>query len=238
MRYLWLAYQWLIAAPIFIVITFITAVITMVMAALCGDRFWGYWPAHIWSRMVCALVFVRVKVEGREKIDPKTSYVFVANHQGAFDIWAIYGYLNHNFKWLMKKSLENVFMVGKACRVAGHVFVDQNNLTSIRETINDARKKLKGGMSLVIFPEGSRSHDGKMSPFKRGAFLLASEFNVPVVPITIDGAFKVMPRSTYNITPGVIRLIIHDPIVPEDGKFNTKKLMAECYDEISSALPE
>ena len=238
MKYLWLAYQWLIAAPIFIVITFITAVVTMVMTALFGNRIGGYWAPHIWSRIVCALVFVRVKVSGREKINKKTSYVFVANHQGAFDIWAIYCYLNHNFKWLMKKSLENIFMVGKACRIGGHVFVDQNNLTSIRETINDARSKLKDGMSLVIFPEGSRSHDGSMSDFKRGAFLLASEFNVPVVPITIDGAYKVMPRSTYNINPGVIKLTIHDPFEPVDGKFNTKKLMADCYEKIAAALPE
>lgn len=238
MKYLWLAYQWLIAAPIFIVLTFITAVITMLMTAVFGDRIGGYWAPHIWSRIVCGLVFVRVKVVGREKIDKKSSYVFVANHQGAFDIWAIYGFLNHNFKWLMKKSLEKIFMVGKACKIGGHVFVDQNNLTSIRDTIADARTKLKGGMSLVIFPEGSRSRDGSMSDFKRGAFLLASEFNVPVVPITIDGAYKVMPRSTYNIRPGVIRLVIHDPIKPVDGKFNTKKLMAQCYDTIASALPE
>ena len=238
MRYLWLAYQWVIAAPIFIVLTFITAVVTMVTTALFGDRFWGYWPAHIWSRIICALVFVRVKVEGREKIDKKTSYVFVANHQGAFDIWAIYGFLNHNFKWLMKKSLENIFMVGYACKLAGHVFVDQNNLTSIRETIAEARSKLKDGMSLVIFPEGTRSHDGSMTEFKRGAFMLAGEFSVPVVPITIDGAFKVMPRSSYNINPGTIRMIIHDPIKPEDGKFNTRKLMAECYETIASGLPE
>lgn len=236
MKYLFWGYQWLIAAPIFIVLTFLTAVITIIMTAVAGDRFWGYWPAHIWSRLVCALLFVRVKVEGRENIQKGESYVFVANHQGAFDIWAIFGFLNHNFKWLMKKSLEKIFMVGFACKRSGHVFVDSSSLVSIKETIQDASKKLNGGMSLVIFPEGSRSWDGNMVPFKRGAFLLASEFKLPVVPLTIDGAFKVMPRTTYCITPGTIRLIIHKPIMPAENGFNTKKLMAECYETIESGL--
>lgn len=231
-------YQWVIAGPIFIVITFLTALVTIVATAVSGTHFWGYYPAHIWSRMCCRLMFVKVVVKGRENIDPHTSYVFVANHQGAFDIWAIYGYLNHNFKWLMKKSLEKIFMVGYACRRSGHVFVDDSNLKSIKETIAQSEKILKRGMSLVIFPEGSRTHDGHMTPFKRGAFMLASEFRLPVVPITIDGAFRVMPRNTYNVTPGAITLTIHKPIEPGENGFNTRELMKRCREDIASALPE
>lgn len=236
--FLFRIYQWLIAAPIFIVATFITALVTIIGTSLSSGHFWGYYPAHIWSRFCCALVFVRVKVVGRENINPKTSYIFVANHQGAFDIWSVYGYLNHDFKWLMKKSLEKIFMVGYSCKRAGHVFVDDSSVSSIRETIADAESKLKDGMSLVIFPEGSRSWDGSMGAFKRGAFMLAAEFRLPVVPITINGAFKVMPRYTYNITPGTITLTIHKPIEPGEKGFNTKKLMAQCHDTIASALPE
>lgn len=181
---------------------------------------------------------VKVVVKGRENIDPKTSYVFVANHQGAFDIWSIYGYLNHDFKWLMKKELEKIFLVGKACKRAGHIMVDDSSVTGIRTTIQESEKTLQGGMSLVIFPEGSRTFDGKMIPFKRGAFMLAAEYKLPVVPITIDGAFKRMPRTTYNATPGKIILTIHPPIFPGERGFNTKKLMAKCYEEIESSLPE
>lgn len=191
----------------------------------------------VWSRCVCALAFVRVKVKGRELLDKDQSYVFVANHQGAFDIWAIYGFLGHKFKWLMKKSLEKVPMVGFTCKTVGHVFVDDSSVAGIKQTISDAEKMLGQGMSVVIFPEGSRSHDGHMIPFKRGAFMLAGEFGMPVVPITIDGAFKVMPRHTYNITPGTITLTIHKPIMPGEKGFNTKKLMADCRSEINSALP-
>ena len=238
MKVLFRIYQWLIAAPIFIVATFITAVITSLGTLICGTHWWGYYPAHIWAKFSCWLMFVRVRVVGRENIDKKTSYIFVANHQGAFDIWSIYGYLNHNFKWLMKKSLENIFMVGKACKRSGHIFVDDSNIASIKQTISEAEDTLKEGMSLVIFPEGSRSWDGKMIPFKRGAFLLASEFNLPVVPITIDGSFKAMPRFTYNVTPCRITLTIHKPIYPGERGFNTKKLMAQCREEIESSLPD
>lgn len=138
----------------------------------------------------------------------------------------------------MKKELEKIFMVGWACHRAGHVFVDDSSIGSIKQTIEEAEEKLKDGMSLVIFPEGSRSWDGKMIPFKRGAFMLASEFKLPVVPITIDGSYKAMPRFTYNITPCTITLTIHKPIYPGERGFNTKQLMAQCREEIESSLPE
>lgn len=115
--------------------------------------------------------------------------------------------------------------------------MDDSNIHSIKTTIEEAEETLKNGMSLVIFPEGSRSWDGHMIPFKRGAFMLAGEFKLPVVPITIDGSFKAMPRFTYNITPCTITLTIHRPIFPGERGFNTKALMAQCREDINSALP-
>lgn len=237
MRILYLIYQWLIAGPIFLVATIITAIITAA-GSICGfPDFWGYYPPKYWARFTCWIFLMRVEVTGRENISKDTSYVFIANHQGAYDIWAIYGYLNHNFKWLMKKSLEKIFLVGWACKCAGQVFVDDSSVAGIKETITEAEQKLRGGMSLMIFPEGSRSWDGKMIPFKRGAFMLAGEFKLPVVPITIDGSFRAMPRNTYNMRPSRIKLTIHPPIFPGERGFNTKALMAQCRAEINSALP-
>lgn len=237
LRFLYLIYEYLIAGPIFVVSTFITALITMIGCALGNQSFWGYWPAHIWSRFTCRIFLMKIEVTGRENIKKDESYVFVANHQGAYDIWTIYGYLNHNFKWLMKKSLEKIFAVGTACKMAGQVFVDDSSVAGIKETIVEAEKTLKHGMSVVIFPEGSRSWDGKMIPFKRGAFMLAGEFKLPVVPLTIDGSFDAMPRSTYNMRPVLIKLTIHPPIYPGERGFNTKALMAQCRVQINSALP-
>lgn len=236
MKYIFRVYQWVIAAPIMIVLTILACIFSLLGSWIFGHRWGGYWVPMIWSRCVCCLAFLRIKVYGRENLDPKQSYVFVANHQGAFDIWAIYGYLGHKFKWLMKKSLENVPLVGFTCKVCGHVFVDDSSVAGIKQTIADAEKMLSQGMSVVIFPEGSRTHDGHMIPFKRGAFMLAAEFGLPVVPITINGAFDAMPRSSYNITPGRITLTIHKPIYQPENGFNTKKLMAECRQAINSAL--
>lgn len=237
MIYLFRAYQWLIAAPILLVLTLLTCVATFLCTWLFGQSWGGYYPPMIWSRCVCVLWGIRVRVNGRENISPDQSYVFVANHQGAFDIWSIYGYLGHRFKWLMKKELRKVFFVGAACNTAGHVFVDDSSIQGVKQTIADAEQRLKGGMSVVIFPEGSRSFDGHMLPFKRGAFMLAAEFGLPIVPITIDGSFRAMPRTTYNVTPTLITLTIHKPIFPGEGGFNTRKLLAECHDIIRSALP-
>ena len=238
MKLLYRIYQWVIAAPLFIIATFITAILTSVGSKFLNGDFWGYWPPHYWSKFTCWIFFIRVKVTGRENINPKTSYIFIANHQGAFDIFAIYGFLDHNFKWLMKKGLEKIFMVGPACRRANHIFVDDSKMSAIRETIEKAEKTLKDGMSLVIFPEGSRTWDGKMIPFKRGAFLLASEFNLPVVPMTIEGCFDRMPRYTYNINPGTITIHIHKPILPGPNGFNVKNLLKDCFDVVQSGLSE
>lgn len=236
LRPLYIIYQWLIAGPIFVVATFITAIITAIGSMIGNRDFWGYWPPKYWSMFTCWIFLMRVKVIGRENIVKNESYVFVANHQGAYDIWSIYGYLNHNFKWLMKKELEKIFAVGWACKKSGHVFVDDSSIHGIKSTIKDSEETLKDGMSLVIFPEGSRSWDGKMIPFKRGAFMLAAEFGLPVVPITIDGSFRAMPRFTYNMTPSKITLTIHKPIYPGEKGFNTKQLLMQCTEEIQSAL--
>lgn len=237
LRILYLVYEYLIAGPIFVVATFLTAFVTLIGCSVGKKDFWGYWPAHLWSRLTCIIFLMRVEVTGRENIDKSKSYVFVANHQGAYDIWLIYGYLNHSFKWMMKKSLEKIFAVGPACKKAGQIFVDDSSVAGIKETIKEAESTLRDGMSVVIFPEGSRSWDGKMIPFKRGAFMLAGEFKLPVVPLTIDGSFSAMPRNTYNMTPGKIRLVIHKPIYPGEKGFNTKALMAECRETIESSLP-
>ncbi len=238
MRFFYLLYQWLIAFPIIIVITLITSIITIIGATIGNRDFWGYYPPMLWARCICAILLIRTEINGRENIDPKTSYVFVANHQGAFDIFLIYGYLGHNFKWMMKKSLKKIPFVGAACEAAGHIMVDRSSKASIRETMHRAEKTLRGGMSMVVFPEGSRCKDGRMHAFKRGAFLLAEELSLPVVPLTIDGAFSLMSRDSININPGKVILTIHQPInPPAEGKYDLDQLMKESYNRIASALP-
>lgn len=231
-------YQFCIMIPLLLTATIITALLTIIATALGGGRRWGYILPMYWARLFCILTFVRVTVKGRDNISQGKSYVFVANHQGAYDIFAIYGYLGHNFRWMMKKSLERIPLVGYSCRVSGHIYVDNSSPRAIRETMETAESRLAGGMSVVVFPEGSRTPDGKLKRFKRGAYILAEEFNLPVVPVTIDGAYDVLPRR--NILPkwGHITLTIHRPIMPGENGHDSAQLIAESREAIASALPE
>lgn len=238
MKVLLFIYQWLIAAPILLLAT-ILASLSTIAGVFHGSKKWApYYPSKIWAKIFCIVMFVRIEVRGRENIDKNTSYVFIANHQGAYDIFTVYGYLNHHFRWMMKKSLEKVPFVGIACKKAGHIMVDRSSASSIKKTMDEAKDKLKDGLSLVIFPEGARSWNGKMRQFKRGAFKLATEFHLPIVPMTIDGSFEVLPRTTYNIKPGKIILTIHKPITISDEDNDCDKVMEISYNSIQSALPE
>ena len=235
MKILFRIYQYCIAFPILIILTIITALLTIV-GSLFSHQWWGYYPPRLWARCWCWLLFIDVEVKNRELIDPNKAYVFIANHQGAFDIFTIYGFLNHNFKWLMKKSLQNIPLVGWACMAAGHVLVDRSSPSAIAKTMNTARERLTRGMSLVIFPEGSRSNDGKIKPFKRGAFKLAIDFDRPLVPISIDGSYKVLRKKSLGINPGKVILTIHHPINPKSA--DMESIIQTSFDAIKSSLPE
>lgn len=229
-------YQLLVMLPVIVVSTIVTAVLTAIGCMLGESRWWGYWPAKIWSRLFCWITIVSVTVKGRENIDRNTSYVFVANHQGSYDIFSIYGFLGHNFKWMMKKSLEKIPFVGWACKHSGQIFVDTSTPHAIKATMDAAKHQLQGGMSLVVFPEGARTFDGKLGRFKRGAYTLAIEFGMPVVPVTINGAYEVLPRTGRLPHWGHITLTIHKPIYPGADGHDLAALMDESRAAIESGL--
>ncbi len=239
MKILYRIYQICIALPIFLVITILTALITIVGSLIGGAHTWGYYPGKIWSQLTCYLLLLPVKVTGRKKLLKKTSYVFVPNHQGAFDIFLIYGFLGRNFKWLMKQSLRKIPIVGKACESAGHIFVDRSNPSKTIATFRKAEASLRDGVSLVVFPEGSRSLTGKLGHFKKGAFQVADELQLCVVPVTISGSFEIMPRTSKWVHRHAMTLTIHNPIPPQGkGPDNIQALMKASYEAVESALPE
>ena len=227
----------LIVVPLLLTATIIAALLTIILTSV-GIKWSSYYPAHIWAKLFCWLNLVSVTVKGRENVERNTSYVFVANHQSAFDIFSIYGFLGHDFKWMMKKSLRNIPLVGYSCYRAGHIFVDHSSPAAVRRTMETAERSLRGGSSLVVFPEGARSKDGHMRPFKKGAYQLALEFRLPLVPVSIDGAYDVMPRGSYLPRWGHITLTIHRPIAPPDDDASRAQVMEQTATTIKSALPE
>ena len=139
----------------------------------------------------------------------------------------------------MKKSLRKIPFVGKACESAGHIFVDRSGPKKVLETIKQAKGSLKNGVSLVVFPEGARTYTGKLGPFKKGAFQLADELQLPVVPITIEGSFEILPRTGKWVNWHRMTLIIHDPIPPHgQGLDNIKQTMDEAYHVIETSLSD
>ena len=135
MKILYNIYQICFALPILLVLTILTALVTIIGSLLGGAHIWGYYPGKIWSQLICYLLLIPVKINGREKLHKRTSYVFVPNHQGSFDIFLIYGFLGRNFKWMMKKSLRKIPFVGKACESAGHIFVDRSSPKKVLATM-------------------------------------------------------------------------------------------------------
>lgn len=241
MKYLYRIYQLLIALPLIAIYTLITCLMVIIGCALGNGHFWGYYPGKWWAQFIIRILLLPVKVEGRENLVKGQSYVFVANHQGAFDIFLIYGFLSRNFKWMMKRQLRQMPFVGKACESAHHIFVDKRGASKIRETYDRARQTLQGGMSLVVFPEGARSFTGHMGVFKRGAFMLADDIELPVVPLTINGSFDIMPRTRDMkwVVWHPLRLTIHKPILPVGkGTDNIKYLEQESYKVVMGGLEE
>jgi len=209
-------YQLFIFMPILVITTILTAITVMIGCTFGNNKFWGYVPPKYWSKIVCRVALCSITVKGTEKLKKGGAYVFTPNHQSAFDIFLIYGYIGNNIKWVQKHTLRKIPFVGIASEIAGHVFVNQSSLKSMIETIKKAKKELQDGVSMVIFPEGSRTEDGKMGKFRKGAFIIAKEMDLPIVPVTLNGPFEVMKIHTYLINPGKLELIIHDPI-PTEG---------------------
>ena len=200
MKVLYILYQYLIGFPLIVLSTLFAAVFTIV----CFPWKNGKVPRAVqvfWSRSVIRLLLLPIKVTGRENVDPKQSYVFVANHQSFLDVFAVYGWLPNNFKWLMKKEIRRVPFVGTACAVAGHIFVDRSNPRAALQSMEKVKKELVDGISTVIFPEGTRTKTGEIGRFKQGAFKIAMDMELPVVPITLNGFYKAMPSGQPFANP-------------------------------------
>lgn len=239
MKLLYRIYQIFIAAPIAALWTVIIALMVGIGTTIGNGHFWGFYPGKWWGWFILRLLFIPVKVEGRENLSEGQSYVFVANHQGAFDIFLVYGHLPRPFKWMMKYQLRRIPFVGYACAKSHQIFVDKRGASKIRKTYDQAREILREGTSLTVFPEGERTFTGRMGEFRRGAFMLADELQLPVVPLTINGSFDIMPRMRdwHFVNWHPMTLTIHPPIPPQgQGADNIHNAMEKSYEAIASAL--
>ena len=235
MKILYILYQYLIGFPLIIVVTLFTALLTII----CFPWRNGKLPRTVqvfWSRSVLWLLLVPIKVTGRENVDSNQSYVFVANHQSFLDVFAVYGWLPNNFKWLMKKELRKIPFVGTACAVAGHIFVDRSNPRAAMESLTYIKAQLHDGISTVIFPEGTRTKTGEMGRFKQGAFKIAMDMDLPVVPISLSGFFDAMPRNKFYVKP-FSRVALHIGKAIDISQFNDiNEAMTELHTQVKNGI--
>jgi 1-acyl-sn-glycerol-3-phosphate acyltransferase len=153
-----------------------------------------------------------VTVEGAQHVDAGRSHVVVANHQSQFDILVIYGWLGIDFRWVMKQELRKVPVLGVCCEKLGHIFIDRSDRGAAIAAIERAKRDIPEGTSIFFFPEGTRSRDGSLLPFKKGAFRMAVEFQMPILPVSIAGTHSMLPPDTLRFRPGHARMVIHPPV--------------------------
>jgi 1-acyl-sn-glycerol-3-phosphate acyltransferase len=236
LRWLYFPWTWLVFAPYIAVSTIFfgtlaatTCFISKRIAFHCGTA---------WAFLLCLFNFTWVRVRGRKNIKKGQSYVIMCNHQSHFDVLAFYGHWFYQFRWVMKQELRKVPGLGWGCAGVGHIFIDRSDRQKAIESLEAARPLLAGGISVLFFPEGTRSNDGRLLPFKKGGFMMALQLGLPILPVTISGSRHVLPNRTRKLLPGFIRIQIHEPI--DTGNYTIEsrdELMAEVRKIIGSGLP-
>ncbi len=213
LRTLYLLYFFIIALPLFLVITILSSTIAILGCLLGGQAYFSYYPGKVWSILSLMLFLMPVEIKGREHLRNVTLPAMVmANHQSSLDIFLMYGYLGIPFRWVMKASLRKIPFIGKACEASGFIFVDDTKRLSIEQTIRDGKNVLASGNSIFIFPEGHRTRTGEMARFKKGGFIMSYELSKPIIPISIHGAFEALPIHKKIPTPRRLTLTIHPAI--------------------------
>ncbi len=194
----------------------------------------GHVFAKLWGRIALLANRIKVRVEGMEHLNGKGPYLFMSNHQGFYDIFVLLGHLPYQFKWLAKKELFSVPFLGWTMAAVGYISIDRGGTRNTVEAMNEAARKIRDGMSVVIFPEGSRSPDGSIQPFKKGGFTLAIKSKAPIVPIAISGSREIMPKDSLTAAPGEIRILVGNPIETQHYSLKDREsLMKKVRETIS-----
>lgn len=189
--------------------------------------------ANLWARMLLRLASTRVEVIGRENVRTDRPHIFMANHQSDFDILIVLAHIPGQFRWIAKKELFKIPIFGKAMRNAGYIEIDRQNHEKALQSLQEAALKIREGKSVVTFPEGTRSKDGTVRPFKQGMFHLAIEAGVPIIPISIIGASAIMPKRSLNVRPGRITMVIDRPV---EVSGYTKETRGELIERVRSII--
>ncbi len=225
----------LILAPILTLIVSILALADLLLVR--KSTFKAQTFPRFWGRAICTLAGVKVVVSGIENLDPQQTYIFAGNHCSQFDIFAFQGYFPHDFRWIAKKELFDIPIFGHAMDKVGYIPINRSHGREAMRSLDQAAKRIAGGSSVLIFPEGTRSSDGCLQEFKTGTVLLAIKAGVPVVPIGFGGTYNILPKDSLLPQSGQATIYIGRPI--PTANFNSKdkqKLAQSLQIEVANLL--
>jgi len=192
-----------------------------------ASRTWPGLIARTWGKVNLWAAGVKVAVSGAENIDSRQPYIFASNHQGWFDIFTALAAMPVRFSWLAKKELFKIPVMGLAMRKAGYIPIDRKDRRKAIMSMNMAAEMIRHGTSVFIFPEGTRSADGVIGDFKKGGFVLAVKSHQPIVPVSISGSYLILPKNSWTIHPGEIKLIISQPVWTAGSDNRSRDILME-----------
>jgi 1-acyl-sn-glycerol-3-phosphate acyltransferase len=228
-----------IALVTFVVETIVLAVIAVLSGFFDRTGESVFKIARFWSRLVLGVPGVRVKVEQRTPLDPQRPYIFMCNHASMVDIWAGFVGVPVSFRFIAKKQLARIPLFGWAMWAGRFIFIDRQNAVAARRSIEEAARRIKSGQSVLIYPEGTRTRDGRLMPFKKGGFHLAIDSGAAIVPMAIEGTRVLMPRGAMLMRAGEVRLQIGEPIATADlGPGDREQLVKQVHARIAEMLGE
>lgn len=168
--------------------------------------------SKVWAWVLLIVTGVRPVIKGREKIKKGRSYIIISNHQSQYDILALVTKLGIQFRWIIKKELRKAPLFGYALYASKNIFIDRSDTKQSIESINEGLKRLPPGTSVMVFAEGTRSPDGEIHPFKKGGFIMAIDNSLPILPVSVSGGRKILPKGSLVFSPGPIEVVVADPI--------------------------
>lgn len=217
-----------------VIVTIIFASLAIIASLLDRSGKAYHFLGRIWAKLLLWIAGVRVEIIGLENINWNENYVYVANHCSGFDIPVVMASIPGQLRIVFKKELTKIPLFGWQLRIGPYILIDRENPAKAMESLEKAKKKIEKGASVLLFAEGTRSRDGNIQPFKRGAFTLATRSGKKIVPLTIKGTFEILPKKKFRIRPGTVRLFI-DPPIEHDGSID-KKSELELMDKVRNII--
>ncbi|MEE9912155.1 MAG: 1-acyl-sn-glycerol-3-phosphate acyltransferase [Deltaproteobacteria bacterium] len=195
-----------------VIATIVLAVPIIVAGLLSRTGNLAFSLSKLWAYTMLAVSFVRTEIINRDKIQQGTSYIIISNHQSLYDIIALVTTLGIQYRWFIKKEVIRIPLFGYGLYASRNIFIDRSNTAKAIESINKGIDRLPRGASIMVFAEGTRSPDGQIHEFKKGGFVTAVRRKIPILPVTVNGSRRILPKKSLAVTPGKIQVVIGDPI--------------------------